>query len=116
LHADLLALPDVAPPRPTRRAGSILAALTALTLVLHLVGLDWHLSHHAQAGEKVLWLQVRIARGHEVMPSEVVFARSHTPLLGRVANLIVPEPARELPHDLARCAKPRSASSSTSAC
>lgn len=78
----------------------MLALSTALVALLHLVGIGWHLPHHPQGDEKVLWLQVRLARGVEFSPEEVAFARSYPSLLGRAADLVVPERAPEPPHEL----------------
>lgn len=89
------------PPPPTRRAWSVLAALTVLLAALHLVGIDWQLPHYPQSDEKVIWLQVQIARGVEVTPQELVFARSYPALLGRVADVVVPMRGTESPTDLA---------------
>lgn len=100
MYADLLAPIEVAPPRPTRRAWTILAALTVLAAVLHVVGLDWHLPHHPQGDEKVLWLQVQVARGADVTPEERLLARCYPSLLGRVADALVPVPPAVPPRDL----------------
>lgn len=95
----VLVPPDAVPPRPTRRAWAILAALTLLVAALHLVGLDWHLPHHPQGDEKVLWLQVQIARGREVSPAEALLARCYPSLLGRAADALVPAPPAGTPRD-----------------
>ncbi|MCY2960000.1 MAG: glycosyltransferase family 39 protein [Planctomycetota bacterium] len=101
MFANLLAPAEAVPQRPTRRAWGILLLLTALVAALHLVGLDWHLPHHPQGDEKVLWLQVAIARGEEVTPAERLLARCYPSLLGRAADALVSETRPAAPGDVA---------------
>jgi len=78
----------------------LLAALTLLVAALHLVGLDWQLPHHPQGDEKILWLQVRIARGEEVSAAEELLARCYPSLLGKSADAVVPGASSDGTRDL----------------
>ncbi|MBL8860843.1 MAG: glycosyltransferase family 39 protein [Planctomycetes bacterium] len=72
-----------------RATWGALAALTLLALALHCVGLDWHLPHYPQGDEKILWLQLQVARGETVTPEEAQLARCYPRLLGLAAHALV---------------------------